>query len=110
MEQIFNFDLKKISNSSSQEILDREKSLKLFLKTGLPNKKDENWKFTDLNFIINKNFKNITNNQDFTLNKDLKLIDDFEHNNIILVNRINNIMFSIRIHSIISLMKGNPIF
>ncbi len=86
MEQLFNFDLDKISNSPIKTVSDRKKSLKLFLETGLPNKKDENWKFTDLNSIISKNFKNITNNQDFTLNKDLKLIDDFEHNNIILVN------------------------
>ena len=40
-----------------------EKNLNLFLETGLPNKKDENWKFTDLNQIIKGNFKNIINNQ-----------------------------------------------
>ena len=57
MEQLFNFDLEKISSSSKKEELDRKKNLKLFLKTGLPSKKDENWKFTDLNFIIKKNFK-----------------------------------------------------
>ena len=57
MEQLFNFDLEKISNSSDKEALDRKNNLELFLKNGLPNKKDENWKFTDLNLIINKNFK-----------------------------------------------------
>ena len=62
MEQLFNFDLEKISSSSKKEELDRKKNLKLFLETGLPSKKDENWKFTDLNFIIKKNFKNISNN------------------------------------------------
>ena len=34
-----------------------KKNLKLFYDNGLPNKKDENWKFTDLNSIISKNFK-----------------------------------------------------
>ena len=86
MEQLFNFDLEKISNSSDKEALDRKNNLELFLKNGLPNKKDENWKFTDLNLIINKNFKKITNNQNFSLDKKIKFIEDFEHNSIILIN------------------------
>ena len=86
MEQIFNFDLEKIDSSSEKELLDRKEKLKLFLDAGLPNKKDENWKFTDLNSIISKNFKKIVNNQDFKFDKQIKLIDDFEHNHIILVN------------------------
>ena len=86
MEQLFDFKLSKILNSSKKEALEREKNLKLFLKAGLPNKQSENWKFTDLNSIINKNFKNITNNQDFKLEKKIDLIDEFEHNNIVIVN------------------------
>ncbi len=88
MEQLFNIDLKKIPSASPQETLERKKNLELFLKTGLPNKKDENWKFSDLNFIISKNFKQITNNDDLKFDKQIKLIDDFEHNYIILVNGI----------------------
>ena len=56
MEQLFNFNFKNFPYFSENEILDRKKSLKTFLETGLPNKKEEDWKFTDLNFIINKNF------------------------------------------------------
>ena len=88
MEQLFNIDLKKIPSASPQETLERKKNLELFLKTGLPNKKDENWKFSDLNFIISKNFKQITNNDDLKFDKKIKLIDDFEHNYILLVNGI----------------------
>ena len=88
MRQLFNIDLKKISSASSHEALERKKNLELFLKTGLPNKKDENWKFSDLNFIISKNFKQITNNDDLKFDKKIKLIDDFEHNYILLVNGI----------------------
>ena len=69
MEQLFNIDLGKISNSSKKEEIDRIKNLEQFLKTGLPNKKDENWKFSDLNTIISKNFKNISNNDNFKLDK-----------------------------------------
>ena len=58
------------------------------MKTGLPNKKDENWKFTDLNSIINKNFKKILNNIEFQINKKIEIINDFDHNYIVLVNGI----------------------
>ena len=57
MEQLFDIDLDKISTSSNNEALERKKNLELFLKAGLPNKNNENWKFSDLNFIISKNFK-----------------------------------------------------
>ena len=88
MEQLFNIDLKKISASSKKEALERKKNFDLFLKNGLPNKKDENWKFSDLNFIISKNFKQITNNDVFKFDKKIDLISDFDHNHIILVNGI----------------------
>ena len=86
MEQLFNIDLKKISTNSKKEFDERKKNLNLFLESGLPNKKDEDWKFTDLNAIINNNFKNIVNNQEFTFNKRIEIIKDFEHNHIVLVN------------------------
>ena len=86
MKQLFNIDLKKISAVSKEEATDRKKNFELFLKTGLPNKKDESWKFSDLNFILNKNFKKITNNDEFILDKKIKLINDFDHNHIILIN------------------------
>ena len=67
----------------------REKSLKLFIKQGFPNKKLEEWKFTDLNKIIEENFKELKLN--IPLNKKnpvLDLIKDFEHNYIILNNGV----------------------
>ena len=88
MEQLFKIDLKKINTSSQKEYLERKKNLELFLKTGLPNKKDEDWKFTDLNSILNKNFKKILNNNEFEFNKKIKLINEFDHNHILLVNGI----------------------
>ncbi len=90
MEELFNIDLDKISNSSNKEALDRKKNLELFFKKGLPNKKDENWKFTDFSLIINKNFKKIKNNHDFSFDEKIELIRDFDHNFIILVNGLLN--------------------
>ncbi len=85
MQQLFNIELNKIS-SSKKEGLERKKNFELFLKGGLPNKKDENWKFSDFNFIISKNFQQITNNDEFKLDKKIEFINDFDHNHIILVN------------------------
>ncbi len=88
MENLFNIDFTKISTSTKKEALDRKQNFDLFLKNGLPNKKNENWKFTDLNLIISKNFKNITNNYNFKFDKKIELINDFDHNHIILVNGV----------------------
>ena len=86
MEQLFNIDFNRIHSSDEKEAAGRKKNFELFLKRGLPNKKDENWKFSDLNFIISKNFKNITNNDEYKFDEKIELINDFDHNKIILVN------------------------
>ena len=88
MEQLFNIDFNNISSSSKKEALERRKNFELFLKTGLPNKKDENWKFSDLNSIISKNFKEITNYDDLRIDEEIELINDFDHNHIILINGV----------------------
>ena len=88
MDQLFNIDLKKIPVSSDEEALERKKNFELFLETGLPNKKDENWKFSDLNFIISKNFKQISISDDFKFDKKIEFINDFDHNHITLINGV----------------------
>ena len=88
MDQLFNIDLKKIPVSSDAEALERKKNFELFLETGLPNKKDENWKFSDLNFIISKNFKQISISDDFKFDKKIGFIKDFDHNHITLINGV----------------------
>ncbi len=86
MENLFNIDFKRIPSFNDKEAAEREKNFELFLKRGFPNKKDENWKFSDLNYIIRKNFKNITNNDDYKFDEKIELINDFDHNKIILIN------------------------
>ena len=88
MDQLFNIDLKKIPVSSDEEALERKKNFEIFLETGLPNKKDENWKFSDLNFIISKNFKQISISDDFKFDKKIRFINDFDHNHITLINGV----------------------
>ena len=88
MDQLFNIDLKKIPVSSDEEALERKKNFELFLETGLPNKKDENWKFSDLNFIISKNFKQFSISDDFKFDKKIQFIKDFDHNYITLIDGV----------------------
>ena len=86
MKQDYNFDIDKIKSLSNEEKVSRKKYLNTFLKTGFPNKKNEDWKFTDLNAILNKNFDEITNNFEFDLNKKFKILENFDHNYILLIN------------------------
>ena len=59
MKQYYNFQIEKIKNLSPEEISFRKKNLEFFNKIGFPNKKYEDWKFSDLNSILSKNFNNI---------------------------------------------------
>jgi Fe-S cluster assembly protein SufD len=88
MKQDYNFDVDKIKSLSNEEKVSRKKYLNTFLKTGFPNKKNEDWKFTDLNAILNKNFDKITNNFEFDLNKNFKMLESFDHNFILLTNGV----------------------
>ena len=86
MKQNYDFKIAKIEGLSPAEVDLRKKNLELFYQTGFPNKKEEDWKFSDLNSIISKNFTNITNNSSLPKEKSFKLIDEFEHNYIFLLN------------------------
>ena len=86
MKQNYDFKIDKIKNLSPEEISLRKKNLDLFYQSGFPNKKDEDWKFSDLNSILSNNFKNIVNNDFLPKEQNFKLIDEFEHNFIFLLN------------------------
>ena len=86
MDQLFKIDFKRINSSNDKEEKERKKNFELFLKGGLPNKKNEDWKFSDLNYVISKNFKNIINNDEFEFENKIESIHDFDHNKVIIVN------------------------
>ena len=86
MNNFYNFSIENIKNLSSEEKNLRKKNLDLFFQKGFPNKKNEDWKFTDLNTILEKNFNNIVNKDFVSEEKKLKKIDEFEHNFIFLVD------------------------
>ena len=86
MKQNYDFDIEKIKNLSQEEKVSRQNNLDLFYDTGFPSKQVEDWKFTDLNLILNKNFEKISNEVHFEASKKFKAIENFEHNFIFLTN------------------------
>ena len=86
MKQNYDFKIDKIKDLSPDEINLRKKNLDLFYQTGFPNKKDEDWKFSDLNSILSNNFNKISNNDFLPRETEFKIIDEFEHNFISLFN------------------------
>ena len=81
-----NFD--KIDNKkiSLEEKEFRNKNLKLFNSLGFPNKRLENWKFTDLKEIIYRNFDQLNTKVGAANINKINLLKDFDHNYIFLVN------------------------
>ena len=86
MTQNYDFKIDKIKDLSLEEISLRKKNLELFYQTGFPNKKDEDWKFSDLNSILSNNFNKIVNSDFLPRETEFKIIEDFEHNFISLLN------------------------
>ncbi len=74
---------------SDQEKRFRETNFKEFLKKGFPNRKLENWKFSDLNQIIKSNIGELTFYNDYKKENQIdkiELISELEHNKIIIVD------------------------
>jgi len=88
----------KSSDISDKDIELKRKYLKKFIEKGFPNRKQENWKFIDINQIIKKNIGDLSffNDHSFTNKIDSSVfIDGFEHNKIIFINgRIEKIDFN----------------
>ena len=80
MKNFYDFKVDNIKGLSAQEKEFRNKELDLFSKNGFPNKREEAWKFTDLNTILSRNFANITNNYISLKEKKFELIKEFNHN------------------------------
>ena len=92
MEDQLKLDFGKIIRNlklSDQSIESRKKNLNDFIKNGFPNKRKEEWKFSDLNQIINSNIKklNFYNHKNNLFDeKDIIYINNFKHNKIVILN------------------------
>ncbi len=82
-----NYLNKKNFSSSQKEI--KERSFNNFIKNGFPNKRLEDWKFSDLKQIITTNFKDINfSKKEEQSNIDNNFIVDLEHNKIVFIDGI----------------------
>jgi len=92
MEQKLKTDFDKFistSNFSNQEIKLKKEALNNFLKNGFPSRKLENWKFSDINQIIQKNIGELVFYNDYSVENEINddiFIKEIEHNKIIIVN------------------------
>jgi len=75
---------------SENNIEFRKKNLINFIDKGFPNKRIEDWKFSDLNQIISSNIKNLSfyNDKTYEPKDQVSLINKFEHNKIIFINGV----------------------
>ena len=86
IKSIFEKSLNEGDFSSSQKNI-KEKSFNRFIEQGFPNKRIEDWKFSDLNQIISANFENLDfSKKNVDKNVDVDFINEFEHNKIIFVD------------------------
>jgi Fe-S cluster assembly protein SufD len=78
------------SKFSTDDIEFRKKNLEHFVEKGFPNKRIEEWKFSDLNQIISTNISDLSfyNDKIFKNINQVTFINKFEHNKIIFINGI----------------------
>ena len=82
---------------SQKDIEIKKFCLDNFIDKGFPNRKSEDWKFSDLNQIIKKNIGEISFYSDYTSTNKIDtsvFVDGLEHNKIVFINgRIEKIDF-----------------
>ncbi len=100
MEQKLKTDFDKFistSNFSNQEIKLKKEAFDNFLKNGFPNRKLENWKFSDINQIIQKNIGELAFYNDYNVENEINddiFIKEIEHNKIVIVNgKVERLIF-----------------
>ena len=90
--------IQEVSNFSNKDIEIKKSYLNKFIENGFPNRKQENWKFLDINQIISNNISDLSFYNDYSIENKINssiFIDDLEHNKIIFINgRIEKIDFS----------------
>ncbi len=90
--------IQEASNFSNRDIEIKKSYLNKFIENGFPNRKQENWKFLDINQIISNNISDLSFFNDYSIENKIDssiFINDLEHNKIIFTNgRIEKIDFS----------------
>ena len=103
--------IQEVSNFSNRDIEIKKSYLNKFIENGFPNRKQENWKFLDINQIISNNISDLSFYNDYSIENKIDssiFIDDLEHNKIIFINgRIEKIDFSYEDKKQIEIIKDS---
>ena len=88
----------KTSGLSDGDAKLKKQFLNKFIKNGFPSRKLENWKFSDINQIIQKNIGELSFYNDYSSSNKIDtsiFVDGLEHNKIVFINgRLEKIDFS----------------
>ena len=79
-------EIDKIGSFSKEEKNFRLKNLDYFNYIGFPNKKNEDWKFSDLKAIVSENFSKLDIQFSKSKKQKVDIIKDLENNYIVIVN------------------------
>ena len=85
----------KTSGFSGEEIKLKKQYLDKFIENGFPNRKLENWKFSDISQIIKKNIGDLSFFNDYSLPNKIDtsiFVDGLEHNKIIFINLLKQLL------------------
>ena len=104
----------KTTSFSKKDIEIKQDSLNKFLKTGFPNRRQENWKFSDLNQIIQKNIGELSFYNDYSSTNKINtsiFVDGLEHNKIVFINgRVEKIDFDYEDKNKIDIKEDSNIY
>ena len=83
-----NLEFESLTNETLGNTKERKEHFFKFVESGFPSKKLEDWKFSDLKSIINKNINELKFGFNTIENKsyNLKFIKNFEHSKIVILN------------------------
>ena len=88
----------KTSSFSTDDVKLKRQYLNKFIENGFPNRKLENWKFSDISQIIQRNIGELSFYNDYSSSNKIDtsiFIDGLEHNKIFFINgRVEKIDFS----------------
>ena len=75
---------------SEKSVNSRKENFNQFIENGFPNKRAEDWKFSDLKQIISSNIENLRFHTDLEISQidEATFIDKFVHNKIIFLNGV----------------------
>ena len=83
-----NLEFESLTYETLENTKERKEHFLKFVESGFPSKKLEDWKFSDLKSIINKNIKELKFGFNIIENKsyNFKFIKNFEHSKIVILN------------------------